>query len=167
MSYCCNKRMSYCCNERMSYYCTWGFVKTLGQFNHLDGTQNDHWSCPVVPTMQSLPTGAPWKSFGGPLGPKGLSWILGPRDPLNSQDELGFSIQDKNNDTRMTSNGAQWHSITHKRTPNGFKWHSKSAQNKSTRKVFPGVFVSGPFLAPFGTQMALLGLLDCCWPFFE
>ena len=147
MSYCCNKRMSYCCddhmsyycNERMSYYCTWGFVKTLGQFNHLDGTQNDPWSCPVAPKMQSLPSGAPWKSFGGPLGPKGLSWIPGPRDPLNSQDELGTSIQDNNNGTRMASNGAQWHPMTPKRdpmAPNGIQNRPKTKAPGKSSRVF-------------------------------
>jgi hypothetical protein len=71
MSYCCDDHMSYYCNERMSYYCTWGFVKTLGQFNHLDGTQNDPWSCPVAPKNAIPPKWGPLEILWGSLGAQG------------------------------------------------------------------------------------------------
>jgi len=53
--------------------------------------------------------------------------------------------------------GAAWASFGAAMTPKGSpmapKWHPKWDQNKSTRRAFPGAFVSCPLLAPFGTQM--------------
>ena len=119
----------------------------------------------LPPKMQSLPSGAPWKSFGGPLGLKGLSWIPGPRDPLNSQDELGTSIQDNNNGTRMASNGAQWHPMTPKRNPMAPNGIPNRLKTKAPGKS-PGCFCFGSILSAIWHPNGLAWIVGLLVAFF-